>query len=47
MEEGETKEKLFVGLGLCALFKVLDIKSLIGTKNILPETTRWLQSHLD
>lgn len=47
VEEGETKEKLFVGLGLCALFKVLYIKSLIGTKNILPETTWWLQSHLD
>jgi len=47
VEESKAEQKLFIGLGLGAFFEVLDIKCLIGSQNILSESTRWFQSHFD
>jgi hypothetical protein len=47
VEEGKAEQKLFVGLGFGALFKVLDVKSFVSTKDILSESARRLKSHLD
>jgi hypothetical protein len=46
MEEGETEEQLFVGLWFGALFEVLEVKSLVGSQDVLSETARGLKGHL-
>lgn len=47
MEEAETKEQAFYSVRLRGLLNLLPVKGIVCTKDVLLQTTWWLECHLD